>query len=557
VDPAAPERDVMVVAAARGLGPTVAHGGSSADRFELSREPTAAVLSRRVARKEVALAPQVGGGTRLVPVPDGRRDEPSLTDEELANLGRMALRIERFAGQHQEIEWAVTTDGRLVILQARALRVHRPSEAGAGPAELSRVLAQRNVLMSGQGAIACRGLGAGQVVTARSTDDLRDFPQGGVLVARSASPRFAVVLPMASAVITSLGTSAGHLATVAREFRVPMLVDVGPAIEALRPGLEITVDAEENVVYEGVVQELVRFHLSRPSQETEEEQSRLLRRLLRRIAPLNLNNPDSEEFRAQRCRTYHDLIRFAHEMAVRELRDMPSLSAGRRRHFVRRLRLRVPLDLGLVDVGGGLVAGSEGTTVEPEAVQCVPLNAVLRGLAAPGAWRTEPTDMDVGSLLASATRVSDATIADTGTAHSNLAVISRDYLSLHLFLGYHFNMVDCQIAETASYIDFRFHGGATDVARRSRRARLLAMILEEFDFAVETKGDLVIGRFRSPEVGPAEERLEMIGRLIGYSRQLDVLLRDEGTVFERLREFLGQPQAALDRSASGAQAQKR
>ena len=59
-------------------------------------------------------------------------------------------------------------------------------------------------------------------------------------------------------------------------------------------------------------------------------------------------------------------------------------------------------------------------------------------------------------------------------------------------------------------------------ALRARRARVLALILQEHDFAVETKGDLVIGRLRNLGWDPMAKRLEMIGRLIGYSRQIGV-----------------------------------
>ena len=109
-------------------------------------------------------------------------------------------------------------------------------------------------------------------------------------------------------------------------------------------------------------------------------------------------------------------------------------------------------------------------------------------------------------------------------------------------LGYHFNMVDCHLSGSANdnYIYFRFLGGVTDITRRSRRARMIALILEEYDFAVETKGDLVVGRLRNLGWEPMAKRLEMIGRLIGYSRQIDVLMRDEGAVLARAREFVGE-----------------
>jgi pyruvate,water dikinase len=557
VDPAAPQRDVMVVSSTPGLGPTVVQGASPVDRFELSREPCPRVLSRHIADKELRLVARNGGGTEEIPVPASARAVASAEDDELVELAKMALRIERHVGQHQEVEWAVDEAGRVVILQARGLRILRsPSQERAAARELGRLLTERPVLARDAGVIACRGVGAGPVVLIHSPDDLDSFPQGGVLVAQSASPRYASVLPRASAVVTNVGASTGHLAAVARELRVPTLLAVRGATEVLTEGTEITVDAEENAIYPGVFEELLRFHLSNPPQEGEFEEFRLLRRLLRGIAPLNLHDPDGESFRARSCVTYHDVVRFAHEMGVRELVEMPGLRARDRRRFVRRLDLGIPLDLDLLDLGGGLGAAGNGARLAPGEVRSAPLSAVLKGLSAPGTWRTEPVDMDMGSLLASATRFAPLDSPEAGRVRPNLAVITRHYLNLHLMLGYHFNLVDCHLSESPSenYIYFRFHGGVTDITRRSRRARMIAAILEEYDFAVETTGDLVVGRLRSPEWAPAAERLEMIGRLIGYSRQIDVLMRDEGAVRARAREFVANEPPKLDNASPSAQA---
>ena len=76
----------------------------------------------------------------------------------------------------------------------------------------------------------------------------------------------------------------------------------GEAHEVLRPGMEVTVDAEENVIYEGVVRELLRYHLSSERTDAEFEEFRLLRRLLRRIAPLNLTDPESKTSEPERAR---------------------------------------------------------------------------------------------------------------------------------------------------------------------------------------------------------------------------------------------------------------
>jgi pyruvate,water dikinase len=535
VKPAAPYLDVMAVSAAWGLGPTVVQGAGPTDSFEVSRDPNRHVLTRRIASKPLALAPGEEGGTEAVAVPDAEQTAACVTDAELVQLAQIALRIEQHAGQHQEIEWAIDRDGSVVILQARVLRV-APFPVRE-PAELARVLADKKVLIRGRGVIACGGVGAGAVQVVDSEDTAATFPPGAVLVVHTPSPRYAPLLARAAAVITSVGSSTGHLATVAREYRVPMIVAVTGAADALHPGIDVTVDAEENVVYEGVVHELLRHHLSRRRTDVDFEEFRTLRRLLRRIAPLNLTDPAAEDFRARCCRTCHDVIRFAHEMAVQELVDMPGLTPRDRRRFVRRLRLPIPLDLHVLDLGGGIAPGVEGALVSPASIESAPLAALLTHLC--GFWRTDPVAMDMGSFLSSATRGTPLAVPETSQVRPNLAVISRDYMNLHLHLGYHFNMVDCRLTEveTANHIYFRFHGGVTEITRRSRRARTIGGILEAYGFGVEAKGDMVIGRLRSASPAVMRERLEMLGRLIGYTRQLDVLMRDEGTVQGFTRDF--------------------
>jgi pyruvate,water dikinase len=387
--------------------------------------------------------------------------------------------------------------------------------------------------------------------------DVDGVPPGAVLVAHAPSPHYAPLLAHASAIVTTVGSPTGHLATMAREYRVPMVVATGDAARVLQPGMDVTVDAEENVIYEGLVHELVHYHLSRRRTDADFEEFRALRRLLRRIAPLNLTDPAAESFRARNCRTCHDVVRFAHEMAVRELMEMPGLTAQDRRRFLRRVKLPIPLDLDALDLGGG-ITDAPGGPVPVEAITSAPLAALLGPLCA--SWRTEPVRLDMQSFLASATRSMSVAAPETSQVRPNLAVVTHDYLNLHLHLGYHYNMVDCRVTDTPedNYAYFRFHGGVTELTRRSRRVRTIAAIMQEYGFGVETRGDMVVGRLRGTSREMMRERIEMIGRLIGYTRQLDVLMRHEGSVQEFTRNFCSgaAPQdataSAVGKPAAGA-----
>jgi pyruvate,water dikinase len=154
-----------------------------------------------------------------------------------------------------------------------------------------------------------------------------------------------------------------------------------------------------------------------------------------------------------------------------------------------------------------------------------------------GVWATGPADMDLDGFMASATRTTGLLAAPP---EHNLAIVSGEYLNLSLRLGYHFNIVDCYVTDRRNdnYIYFRFAGGVTELARRSRRANLLKSILQHHGFVVEAKGDLVIARLKKLDHRGMVDRLVMLGRLIGFTRQLDIFLRDDSLVEHCTTRFL-------------------
>ncbi len=535
VDPSRPEEPLMLVSATWGLGTTVVEGLGAVDRFVISRSPPHAVVSRTIEEKGERCAVVNGSGHRRFTVtPDDRR-RAAISDAALAELAAVGLRVERFMRGAQDIEWVIDEDGQLFVVQTRPLRLEPVRRERAR--DLRATVAEQTVLLRGRGEIACRGIAAGEVRIVRERGDIENLPPEAVLVARTSSPRLAAAMGGSAAVITDVGTSTGHLAAVARELRLPAIVDVGNATEVLQNGQVVTVDAEENVVYQGRVERLLHYQLLQSSTFEESLEFRMLRKMLRRIAPLHLRDPRSPDFVPQKCSTYHDIIRFAHEKAVDQLVSGQWVRAGGETGPISRLRLPIPLDLVVVDLGGGLERHGEGSPGVEEVRG--PLRPVLEALVAEGVWATGPADMDLDGLMASATRASPVS-AVGAHPEQNLAIISSQYLHLALRLGYHFNIVDCFLSEVRNdnYLYFRFVGGVTEMVRRTRRALLLKKILEHHDFVVEGSGDLVIGRNKKASPESMREKLMAVGRLIGFSRQLDVMLREDELVDRCVDRFL-------------------
>jgi pyruvate,water dikinase len=544
IDPNAPQENVCLVTATRGLGMGVVEGSAAVDTLRLSREPPYPILSSRVGGSATFVLQQPRGA--VAAGPDAAPAGPCLAPEAASSLVETALILERFFKHPLDIEWSIDEERRIWILQARPLGLTRGSRARSP--ELKNLLQRYPEIIKDLGTIAYRGIGAGPVWVAREGADLNDFPTGAVLVSRYSLPALARVIPRASAVITDVGSPTGHMATVAREFRIPTIVDTGSATEILKPGQLVTVDAERNVVYEGRIKELLHHQLlERASFETTYE-FQLLRRMLKRIAPLTLVNPEDSNFAVAGCRTIHDVLRFIHEKSVEALVRIAQDPRTLLKHGGRRLKADLPLNLILIDIGGGLEENlGKSDWVEPRQIKSLPMQALWAGMDSPDVWDTNPVAADFKGLVSSLTRTQTTALSGHVLTGLNVAVLSANYLNLTLRVGYHFTVVDASLWPSAqnSSIFFRFIGGAADLTRRSRRAALLGSILEEFCFKVEKKGDLVIARAVNCTEKQMRAFLYIIGRLIGFLRQLDILMRDDGTVDHYFKRFMADYRSAF------------
>ena len=550
IDPNAPLEQVSLLASSWGLGKTVVEGSGGVDSFRVARSSPYQILESRVGDKKRMVAPLTAGQT--VAVPDEMRLQPSLTPEEIATIVDTAMIMERFFKRPLDIEWSLDEEGRLWILQARPLGL--PGAGRARSPELKELLQRRRVLMENQGVIAYRGVGAGTVWVADDIENLNRFPSGAVLVSHYALPLLAKAIPRASAVITDMGSPTGHMATVAREFRVPTIVDAGNATDILEPGREVTVDAERNVVYDGRIDELLHHQLlERASFETTYE-FQLLRRLLKRIGPLTLVDPDSSDFTPKGCRSFHDVMRFVHEKSVQSLVQVAEDPRALLQRGGKRLKSHLPLNLILIDIGGGLAPGAgKAGLVAPEQIASVPMKALWSGMSSPDAWNTEPISADFKGLMASMTRTQAGALAGDAQTGLNVAVLGAQYLNLTLRVGYHFTVVDASLGAHGekNSIFFRFIGGATDISRRSRRAALLISILEKIGFKVEGKGDLVIARAVNFTPEQTEKHLYLLGRLIGFVRQLDILMTEDAAVEVYFQRFMSANNINPNNSSKG------
>ena len=534
------ECDCVVVYASWGLGRTVVEGRELVDRFLVERDYPHHLRRQEIAPKLTLVRPQSGGGEEVAEVPPEEREIATLSEGQVSQLVRMALKLERYFKRPQEVEWAVDQNGQCLILQSRGLIF--PKAATPPPQDICESCARYPVLVQDVGVVAHAGVGAGVVAQVASDVDMDHFPEGAVLVTKYTAPWLARIVPRAAAIIAERGSAAGHLATIAREFRVPTLVGVEGAAELLPEGMKVTVDTKNRVIYDGRVNELLHYELVQSLAFEDAPEFRLLRRLLNRVAPLHLIDPTAPDFTPQGCRSVHDVIRFIHEKAVEELMDLPGLVKRFKGVQVFTLVSDMPLGLKILDLGGGIDPEASGSRLYPEQIRSAPMKALWEGLSGPGVWSTEPISVDFKGMMSSLSKTWAETPGAATVSGFNLAVLTENYMNLHLRLGYHFNLVDARIDPDPqrNHIYFRFVGGVTDLTRRSRRAQLLANILSQYHFKVDTKGDLVVAKVLHLPREDLEHRLRLLGRLIGFTRQLDIQLRSDEDIPEFMEAFFEQ-----------------
>ncbi len=550
LDPVAPETEIMVLSATWGLGAPIVSGKVRGDQYMISRTAEHTIIDRKIASKTKRLMPMAKGDCVFEDVPADRRDLPCLDEAEMRRIAEIGMKIEKYFRKPQEVEWAIDESGNLFILQARPLNIRAKLEKMV--CDISAVLREHPILFSQKGVIAQNGIASGTVFVVHNDEDLYSFPAGAILVAKQSSPKFAAVAGKANGIITDIGSPTGHMATIAREFRVPTILDTNTATSLLTTGQEITMDAEENVVYSGIVKELCLYDfVGHPFEESYEY--RLLRRVLKKISPLFLIDPKDKNFTPTAVRTYHDITRFIHEKAVDRLVNLNRQPSGSRSDTPAvRLLSDIPMDLMVIDIGGGISERKGAQPVTKEQIQSLPMRAFLAGIQSAGAWDTDPMAVDFKGFMSSLTRTFSPELANPKYIGQNLAVISREYINVNLRLGYHFNLIDAYVGDQVNdnYVYFRFLGGVTDQARRNRRAKLIAMILEQNDFIIRLRLDLVIARIKKLNPTMMAKKIRLLGQVVAFTRQLDVKMVNDRQIEIYFNKF----NSLISRSHSDAPA---
>ena len=530
--PFAEGEEHMVLDAVWGLGAYAVDGEVTPDRFVLSHDDPPCLLSSFVADKHRQLLMNPEGGVTPADVPQDKRQAPCLSPAQCIELGAMGLRIEAHYGSAQDIEWALGRDGGLVLLQARPLKMELEQQVACIP------VAGETVLLEG-GDCAASGVGCGTVLLLDEENIPAGIPSGTILVVRHPSPRFVPVLVRAEGLVAETGSLTGHLASLAREFQIPALFNAEGASELLRQGDVVTLDAACARVYAGEVAAVLERKAEKMPVMAGTAMLELLRKIADLVIPLYLTDPASGDFRPDSCRTVHDLMRFAHEVCYKEMFRISDMLSNKSVSAVR-LQAALPVDLHVIDLGGGL-HGSDGF-VTRDGVLSEPFAALLDGMLDPAVAHGAPRPVSLQGFLSVMSRqmLEPPTAGDQRFGERSYAIVSDRYLNFSSRVGYHYSVLDafCGQAMDSNYVHFEFKGGAAGEERRSRRVQALARILSALGFVLEVRGDRVVARFRKYDREETVERITALGRLLIYSRQMDMLMHDDASVQMAAEHFI-------------------
>ncbi len=527
-DPNQPDSGYVLIQAILGLGITLVDGKTSPETILVSRDNIELDIVRTPSQQKALLVSSPGAKLKEVALDPDEIGRDCLTDDEARQIARWALQLESHFGGPQDIEWGVDKNGRLIIFQSRPLRlISRVSHS-------DRPVAGFPVLIN-KGETACPGMASGTAVHLNENEDMDHFPEGAILIAKRPSPKFTRVISKTRAIVTDFGSTTGHMASLAREFQVPTLVNTKTATLNIPPGTIVTVDAGGGFVYEGNVPftEETESEVCIPwKQKPTSPGFRLLERAVEIVAPLNLTDPGSHEFTADGCRTLHDIARYVHEKSYEEMFMMGS-NVGDLRASAYYLDVFLPIDLYLIDLGGGIADTHGSNKVKRSQVISVPLAAMLKGMLHKKIPRFGAKPIDISGFFSIMMRHAVNSPEGESTFRDPCyAIISDNYLNYAARVGYHFNVVDTYCGKTPNknYISLTFRGGAADFIRRSRRTRAIAGILKEHGFAVRQSHDMVNARLSEASQEETVVHLEMVGSLFQFFRQMDAAMVNENSV---------------------------
>ena len=261
IDPETGFPHVAVISAAFGLGEPVVQGSVDPDRYVvfkplLENAALSPIIEKTCGAKAIKMVYARGGSTRtrVVETVPGERRQFVLSDDEILELGRWAVLVERHYGRPMDIEWAKDGESdKLYLVQARPETV----QSGKSRTQMMNFRLKQKAKPIAAGAAVGTAIASGPVCLVRNVADIASFRDGAILVTGNTDPDWVPVMRRAAGIITDHGGSTSHAAIVSRELGVPAVIGTGDATRVLEDGQNITLscaEGDKGLVYDGLLE---------------------------------------------------------------------------------------------------------------------------------------------------------------------------------------------------------------------------------------------------------------------------------------------------------------
>jgi pyruvate,water dikinase len=518
--------DALGIKAAWGWWPAVQNGTVRARRYRVAGGRVADLTSSETGPQEHWLTYHPDQGFVMEPLPSEFAEQPCLAEGESLKIADYYRQLETHYPNLEEVEWGLGPNREVILL--RSLPHERPSfQESPGHHQAQRPLFS-------QGLTIYPGAASGPAfhIDVDHIPDNLTVPDRAVLFANKPALSLAPLLPKLAALVVETGEPHGHLAFLVRDRQVPAIFAVGGDTSQIPEGTTIAVDARHLEVSAGPLElpappEMASVMANPAAVE-------LLQRLSPYLFPLN-TGPSGKPPAAGACRSIHDVLLYASAVRKKEMfcfslkgevgkKDAVSLVTGR----------LVPILV--IDAGGGL--SIEGASVTFEAVSSIPFHAFLDGMMSIPWPKARP--LDVKGFISVIGTTSATPGAEDSLRRVSFALLSREYMNFSLCLGYHSSTIEAYVGShlDSNYIRFHYQGGAASIDRRLRRLQLIGEILVQLGFNVTVEGDLLDGMLAGEPEAKLLKKLEILGRLEVYTKQMDMVMSDDAAVSSYVAGFL-------------------
>ncbi|MFX0036674.1 MAG: phosphoenolpyruvate synthase [Candidatus Hermodarchaeota archaeon] len=257
-DPDSGNLNVVAIRGTWGLGELIVQGVEKGDEFLVFKHDPRGlrIIRRELVKKEKMMVFLKGTGkigTEVVHVPLDHQMKYCLSDDEVITLANYAQKIREHYGRRMDIEWAVSNDGKVYIVQARPETVHSIKgdvEEIFYLLEDPNSLVKEGILIENSGIAIGRRIGYGKIKIIENINDAHLLREGDILITEETNPDWTSYMQNLGGVITERGGPTCHAAIVSRELNIASIVGADNIIQAMkekqRDGIEyVTIDCSE------------------------------------------------------------------------------------------------------------------------------------------------------------------------------------------------------------------------------------------------------------------------------------------------------------------------